>query len=93
MGIPIRRLQNEIDSKDLALYMAYDSVDPFGDKRYDLGVGMICNTLARVFGNKRSKLSDFILDYKKVEKVRKTDKQIFNIFKMATRISGGKVIE
>lgn len=92
MGIPIRRLQNEINSEDLALYMAYDRTDPFGDERYDLGSAIICQTLARVHGVKRTKLSDFMPNYENREKAQKTPEQIFNIFKQATRMSGGTVV-
>ena len=36
MGIPVSKLKDELSSAELALYMAYDRIDPFGEERADL---------------------------------------------------------
>ena len=93
MGIPLRRLQDEISSADFTLYMAYDRIDPCGNQRLDLVGGIISQTVARVHGNKRTKISDFMVDFDKPPKKKKTHKDYYAMFKAITIAAGGKVIE
>lgn len=91
MGIPIRRLQHEISSRDFALYQAYDRIDPFGMERADIAAALICDTLAKLQGVKKTKISDFMVHYEEPPKPKKNNTQIFAVLKMFTRASGGKV--
>lgn len=68
-----------MDSREFALYMAYDRIDPFSNERFDLGVGIICNTLAALQGNK-TKISDFMPEYEKREVKKVSPKQSFAMF-------------
>ena len=91
MGIPVRRLQDEISSEEFAWYMAYDRIDPFGNERADLGVGIICQTLAGVNGVKKTKPSDFMPDFEGKTQKHKTPDELWNKMGSYTRAKGGKV--
>ena len=89
MGIPVRELQGRISSKDFTAYMALDRLDPFGGQRMDHGFGLICSTLARLKGND-TQASDFMIDYDKIIKKKKTAKDMAFTFKMFARAQNGK---
>lgn len=93
LGIPLRRLQNEIDSRDFVLYQAYDRIDPQGNERFDLLAGIVCDTLAKVHGVKKTKPGDFMVEWDKPEKKKQTPQQMYNMFKMFVQNTGGKVVE
>ena len=68
-------------SDEFYWYMAYDRIAPIGPERHDVGVGIMCDTYAKVHGIKGTKYSDFMPDYDKEPAPKKTDEQIANIFK------------
>ena len=92
MGIPIRRLQHEVDSRDFALYQAYDRIDPQGMERFDRLAGIVCDTLAKLHGVKKTKPADFMVDWDAPEKKKKTAEQMYNMFKMFCASTGGKIV-
>ena len=95
MGIPVSRLQNEINSREFAMYVAYYRVEPFGQERSDLSAAIICNTMSRLHGVKSTKISDFMPSYesKQAQAQTKTPAQMFNMFVQMTKRVGGKVID
>ena len=72
-----------MDSETFSMYIAYDRIDSFSNQRFDAGVGIICDTLAAVYGFE-SKPSDFMPDHsseeKKKEKKKVSPKQSFAMF-------------
>jgi hypothetical protein len=59
----VRQLLAEIDARELAEWMAYDSLDPIGDERGDYQAGIIAATVAnrwRVKGERTHKPADFV---------------------------------
>ncbi|MBU3694793.1 MAG: hypothetical protein FGM40_08205 [Rhodocyclaceae bacterium] len=42
----VRQLLETIDSAELAEWLAYDQIEPFGPQREDLRAGLICSTVA-----------------------------------------------
>ena len=70
----VRRAQQEIDSAEFAEWMAFNSIEPFGEERADVRSAMICCLLANINrgkGKKAYKISDFMLDFGR----KKTDQQ------------------
>ena len=65
MGIPVRRLQHEISSSDFVLYQAFNNIDPFQDFRFDANAGIIAEIVAIAHGAKRTKISDFMVEWDK----------------------------
>lgn len=89
----MRELMDRVDSHDFTLYQAYDRLDPFGNERFDLIGGIICDTLAKLKRVKNTKPGDFMVDWGAEPKKRKTPKQMYNMFKMFCASTGGKVLE
>ena len=54
----MRELLERCDSREIAEWMAYDSVEPFGEDRADLRAGIIASTIANV--NRESKRKAFV---------------------------------
>ncbi len=54
----VERLQREFSSRELAEWMAYDRIEPLHDP-YWIG-GMICATMANLWGSKRYDAADFM---------------------------------
>ncbi len=48
--------------------LAEESLSPRGEERDDLRSAMICVTLARCFGNKKAKLSDYQIKFDSEQK-------------------------
>lgn len=80
-----------MSSQEFALYLAYDRLDPIGMTRFDMGIGIVCKTLANVHGNKKVKVSDFMPDYDGTIRPRKTPNDMWAIMKGFTRAAGGEV--
>lgn len=63
MGIPIKRLLKEVDSKDITDYIAYYQIEPFGVEQDFLQSGIVASTIANVNRGKNTqpfKPSDFV---------------------------------
>lgn len=63
MGIPIKRLLKEIDSKDITDYIAYYQIEPFGTEQDYIQAGIIASTIANVNRGKNTqpfKPHDFV---------------------------------
>lgn len=94
MGIPLKELQDRMDSATFALYMAYDRLDPFGEERADVRTGIMTSYLYNAFTGAKTKIDNFILEYDKeiVKADRWQDPKI--MFAMACQIThalGGEV--
>ncbi len=64
----VRQLLASCDSRELAEWMAYEQVEPFGDARGDLQAGVVASTIANVNRGKRAKSykpQDFLLQFRK----------------------------
>lgn len=58
-----RRLINEITGEELAYWIAFYEVNPFGPERGDLQAGIIASTIANVNSKKTYKANDFMPDF------------------------------
>ena len=50
-----------IDCKELAEWMAFDNIEPFGDRMADLRMARICHTMASAWCKTPGKLEDYLL--------------------------------
>lgn len=91
MGIPIRELQEKVDSRDFLLYQLYDQMEPIGGSRFDMGIGIVCHVLSKLNGVKDTKISDFMPDYGVQVKPKKTPEQMWSTLSMFTNAAGGEV--
>lgn len=46
MGIPVGEMLARMTSSELAEYMTYDRIDPFGEQRADLRAGIVASVTA-----------------------------------------------
>lgn len=54
MGIPIKRLLREIDSRDITDYLAYYQIEPFGTEQDYIQAGIVASTIANVNRSKNT---------------------------------------
>ena len=74
MGIPIKRLLKEIDSRDITDYIAYYQIEPFGTEQDFLQAGIVASTVANVNRGKNTqpfKPQDFVPSSFKAKIVKK----------------------
>lgn len=62
MGRTVSELQY-IDTNELIEWMAYNELDPIGEWRADARAALICDTMAKCFGNTDSKFENFMLKF------------------------------
>mgnify|MGYP003645784528 FL=1 len=55
LGCTVRELLARIDSHELSEWMAFYSLDPFGDVRGDLQAGIVASTIANANSGKGSR--------------------------------------
>ena len=48
LGMTVRELLSRVDSRELAEWVAYNSIDPIGNFRSDLQSGIVASTIANV---------------------------------------------
>lgn len=63
LGKSVRELLDCMDSAELANWLAYDQISPFGSERTDLGAAIVASTVANVWrgkGQKAYKVDDFL---------------------------------
>ena len=61
----VTELLNRCDSRELAEWAAYESIEPFGEFREDLRMAKICAVMASIWSKGNYKLSDFMFDFEK----------------------------
>jgi hypothetical protein len=62
----VRELLESISSEELSTWMAYDAIEPFGERRADLRSAQICAVLANIHRKKDSKPfspADFLIHF------------------------------
>ena len=62
----VRRLLGELDSRELTAWMAYESVEPFGERRANLHAGIVAATVANVNRDRHARAfqpTDFLLEF------------------------------
>ncbi len=68
LGMSVKQAQASIDSREFSEWLAYDEVEPFGERRADLRSGIIAATVANVSrpkGRRVYKPKDFMPDFEK----------------------------
>lgn len=69
MGRTVAEL-GDMDINEFIEWMAFNELDPIGEWRADTRAALICDTLAKIAGNRESKLSDFMLTFDAQEERR-----------------------
>lgn len=66
----VRQLLVSMDAKELAEWMAYDRLEPFGEQRADLRSAMVCTIMANAWSGKgkRLKVDDFMPKFERQQK-------------------------
>ncbi len=66
MGRTVEELLGVISSRELTEWIAFDQVEPFGDRRGDLQAGVVAATVAnvnRAKGARAYNVTDFVPEY------------------------------
>ena len=83
----VRELENRISSRELAEWMAYYSIEPFGEQREDYRAGLVAATVANCAGagkkNKALQPADFIPIYTQPKKMSMIDRRQEQLSQMA----------
>ncbi len=75
------RLITEITGEELAHWVAFYEVNPFGLDRGDLQAGIIASTIANVNSKKTYKAEDFMADFDRKPKTQTMDQMQRNCLK------------
>lgn len=89
-----RELLASIDSHELALWQAYDTIEPFGPWRDDLRAGTIASAALAPHmkkGKKRPSPTDFIPKFTAEPRKRRSPKEIERKLLRITAMAGGKI--
>lgn len=90
----VRRAQVEIDAAEFAEWMAYYTMEPWGEDRSDLRAGIIASTIANTQRGKRTKAfkpSDFMPNFDRPRKCKQSPEEMRALFRLITNASGGEV--
>ena len=93
MGYTVSELLSRLDSRELSEWVAYSTLEPFGDARADLRAASIVqsNILPHVGKGKRApSLKDCMLHFERPEP--ETANQMMDKLKAYTISKGGKVV-
>ncbi len=74
----VHEIERELNGVQLAEYMAYDQIEPFGEQRADMRSASVCVTLANINrgkGKRAFKLGDFML-FTKTDRRQTVEQQI-----------------
>lgn len=74
----VHEIERELNGVQLAEYMAYDQIEPFGAQRVDAGFASVCVTLANINrgkGKRAFRLEEFML-FAKRDRRRTVEEQI-----------------
>ena len=72
----VRQLENSLSSQELAEWMAYYSIEPFGPAREDYRAGLIAATVANCAGSKKVlQPTDFIRIYQQPKSMSYMDRK------------------
>jgi len=92
----VRQCQEAVDSEEFTEWLAYDRIDPIGEKRSDVRAAMVALTVARAAAGKkgrRLKLEHFMLDYDARGKVKHMSaRAMYNLARAFTQ-QHGKIVD
>lgn len=80
LGMSVAQCQREVSAAEFSEWMAYDRIEPFGERRADLRAGIVAAVTANAFRGKDSKpfqASDFMPDFDKKTK-EQSPEEMFN---------------
>lgn len=86
MGVSVAHLLNNISSKELTEWMVYYELEPFGEERDDLRMGIISSTIANVNrgkGGKVYKPEDFMPKFDKPKQTWKEQLRVVELLNIA----------
>ena len=89
----VKRAQTEIDAAELREWMAYYSLEPWGQERGDLRAGIIAATMANLKRGKSSKAftpKDFMPKYDLPPRRKQTVDDVRNILRAFTKAARGE---
>ena len=89
----VRQAQREIDSAEFSEWMAYYSLEPFGERLADARCGIVASTIANsMTSGKRYKPDEFMPQTPDEARPRTSD-ELAAKAKAITHMMGGKVID
>jgi hypothetical protein len=73
----VRELENRLSSRELSEWMAFSTIEPFGETQADYRAGLIASATANASGNYKKALtpSDFIYIYKQPKQMSMIDRR------------------
>ena len=92
LGMSVEKLERTVSARELAEWEAFDSIDPIGDERGDLLMGILASLMAnmnRKKGSKAYRPSDF-MPFVDREAVKKADTAALGEQIKAALAGGGK---
>ena len=93
--MPVGRAQAEIDAAEFAEWMAYYSLEPWGQERGDLRAGIVASVIANTQRGKGKAFTpqDFMPQFEapKRKKKKQTPQEMQSILRLFTVASGGTI--
>lgn len=85
---------SEMSSAQLAEWMAYEQIEPWGESRADLRLGIMASTVANIFRGKDKKraykLTDFMPSFEPYDEERERARILEKAKAIFKRFSGGR---
>ena len=94
--MPVRELQERMDSAEFAEWVAFYRTNPFGYERTDLNAAVVAMTIANTSRDKKTaafKVDEFMPEFDRPEPQRQTAEQMQSILGMHTNARKVKVID
>ena len=90
-------MQKEVSPTEFKYWLAYNTLEPFGDERSDLQAALIASTIANSVRDDKLRpqqyeIADFLLDFSREPKKPQTSAQMEAVLMEATLATGGRVI-
>lgn len=60
LGYTVEELLDRCSSRELSEWMAYDSIEPFGQLRDDARIALLASTVVNMVSKKKVKVQDFM---------------------------------
>ena len=93
----VREMLGRMSSAEFTEWVAYYSIEPFGEFRRDLQAGIVASTLANIHGPRRPlSPADFVLDFTRAaEEISPEDQERhdFEVARQITLAMGGEAPE
>ena len=87
LGMTVRELDSRMEHSELVEWMAYFSMEPFGEQQADLRAGVICSVIAKTMGGSDIAPTKFFPIYEERNNAPKKDP--YHALNMMKRLANG----